>query len=229
MRFILATVTAWTIASSAFAQTPQRTFTYVDLQGWGNRNLADGQGSGNPDNNLTSLPSGPQPFGDVKFKIDEKLIQLGSTILDDLPEKVEGITVNRRVSKLHFLHSTCFGAGATEDEMGISYVKDGTLIGEYRVNYEDRSAMIIPIIYGEDVRDWFFREGWKSTSRGKMVWKGSNEVSKSYSKEIRIFLSNWENSYPDKVVTTIDFSSKKTETPAAPFCLAISSEGDRAR
>ena len=34
----------------------------------------------------------------------------------------------------------------------------------------------------------------------------------------------WDNPKPDKKIASIDFSSKKDETPAAPFCIAITAE-----
>jgi hypothetical protein len=34
----------------------------------------------------------------------------------------------------------------------------------------------------------------------------------------------WDNPHPDKKIVTIDFGSKKEETVAAPFCIAITAE-----
>jgi hypothetical protein len=105
------------------------------------------------------------------------------------------------------------------------FVEDGTVIGEYRVNFEDHSAIIIPIVYGEDVRDWFYIDNDKEPGRSEAVWKGDNGFAKNNGSRIRLYATTWENPCPDKTVKTIDFSSKKQETPAAPFCVAITAEG----
>ena len=56
-----------------------------------------------------------------------------------------------------------------------------------------------------------------------MAWKGENEHAKSLNAKIRLYLTTWENSKPDKKVVSIDFSSTK-ETPCAPFCVAMTAE-----
>ena len=140
-----------------------------------------------------------------------------------MPERVEGIKVDRKLAKLHILHATCFGG--LPNERGESwFVEDGTLIGEFRVNFENSSAIIVPIVYGQDVRDWFYREPATNPKRSKVVWKGDNERAKGVKKNICLYLTTWENPWPDKKVTTIDYLAKKAQTVAAPFCVAITAE-----
>ena len=93
------------------------------------------------------LPQGDQVLAGVKFRIGEGLIHLASKQLPDRPERVEEIPVNTRFSKLYVLHGMGFGP-----RFG---VKDGTNIGHYVVRYEDETTDMIPIIYGEHVRDWW--------------------------------------------------------------------------
>jgi hypothetical protein len=124
---------------------------------------------------------------------------------------------------LHMLHATQFGGGPNKPG-NPWFVADGTLIGEYRVNFADGSAIIIPIVYGQDVRDWFYVDGEKEPSRSKVVWKGDNQWATRVGARIRLYATTWENPWPDKSVTTIDYSSKKDETAAAPFCVAITAE-----
>jgi hypothetical protein len=126
-------------------------------------------------------------------------------------------------SKLHILHATCFGGGPNK-EGNPWFVKDGTTIGEYRVTFEDKSAVNIPIVYGEDVRDWFYVGGEMETARGKVVWKGENDRATAVGAKIRLYMTTWENPTPDKKVVSIDYLGKKGETVAAPFCVAMSTE-----
>jgi len=211
------------VAGAVPRVSTEQKFSFVDLQPYANQKRADNLGTGAQGNNLAELPAGEQVFGAAKFKVGEGLLQLGSKVLEKMPEKVEAINVDRKLAKLHLLHATCFGGGPNKPG-DAWFVVDGTLIGEYRVNFEDRSAIIIPIVYGQDVRDWFYVEGEKEPSRGKVVWKGENERAKEVHARIRLYVTTWENPWPNKTVTTIDYWSKKDQTVAAPFCVAITAE-----
>jgi hypothetical protein len=215
--------TVCTLGMVMAAPAPAEKIHYVDLQSKANQKLTDNLGTGRDGNNLTELPTGEQTFGRIKFIVGKGLIQLGSEVLDKMPHKVEGIKVGRTFAKLHVLHATSFGGGPNK-EGSDWFVKDGTLIGEYRVNFEDKSSETIPIVYGQDVRDWFYVEGEKDVSRGEVVWKGDNERAKQVGARIRLYLTSWENPKPDKTVVSIDYLSKKDDTVAAPFCLAMTLE-----
>jgi hypothetical protein len=162
-------------------------------------------------------------FADIKFRVGEGFIQLGSTVAMDMPDKVTGIKVDQKFDQLHLFHATGFGGGPNLPGTAW-HVEDGTLIGEYHVRYADESTECVPIIYGEDVRDWFYLEGEKEPSRGKVVWRGSNDRATQVGAKLRLYVSNWKNPKPDDAVKSIDYVSKKSETVAAPFCLAITLE-----
>jgi hypothetical protein len=200
------------------------TISTIDFDSLANRKLTDNLGSGADDNSLSEMPMGEQVLEGVKFKIGPGLIQLGSKLMDSFPEKVEGIKINHKFSKLHLLHATCFGGGPNQ-EGDPGHVKDGTLIGQYLVHFEDGSSEGIPIIYGEDVRDWWFVGGEPGPSRGKVVWTGDNGYATEIGAHLRLYASSWTNPKPDKKVVRIDYVSRKSETPAAPFCISMSVEG----
>lgn len=61
-------------------------------------------------------------------------------------------------------------------------------------------------------------------ARGKIAWKGESVRSGEVGAKIRVYLSGWKNPHPDKKIASIDYLGKKAETPAAPFCIAISLE-----
>jgi hypothetical protein len=199
-------------------------FLPIDLEPYGNLMLTENLAATIPGVNLKELPTGEQVFGDIKFRIGERLIQLGSkanAVKKMMPERVEGIRVDRKLSRLHILHATQCGGGE-----GQSWeVPQGTLIGEYRMNFDDRTAVVFPIVFGKDVRDWHFREGAKKTSRGRIVWEGDAEFAKAAGGRVRLYAATWDNPWTEKKVTTIDFSSRKDHTVAAPFCVAMTAEG----
>jgi len=222
-RLLFVVGTCWALNVATACGEDERKIAFLDLDGKTTHKLADNfSPDGRPGNFLT-VPTGEQSFAGIQFKIGEGVIQLGSTVLKDKPEKVEGIQVDKKVSKLHILHATGYGGGPNVPGTPW-HVTDGTIIGEYRIIYEDKSAEHIQIVFGEDVRDWWFRADEKETSRGKVAWKGDNELAKSYECRLRLYLTTWDNPTPDRKIVSIDYIGKKDETVAAPFCVAISLE-----
>lgn len=221
-RLLLCTATFGLFALAAAA--PQdKDITWLDLQPKANHKLADiFHGGGLEGNHLDELPRGQQKLGGVSFKVGDKLIQLSSTIYAEVPDKVEGIKVGQTLSKLHILHAT--GYGGAEEGNSI-HVKDGTKIGAYTIHYADKTKETIPIVYGEDVRDWWNSDESKKTERGKVAWEGHNPATREYNRSLRLYLATWKNPHPAKTVTSIDYTSTN-DSPAAPFCVAMTVEGE---
>lgn len=209
------------ISTSVLAQ--ERKFTSLDLGSKTNQKLTDKLHSGVEGNDLKELAVGEHSFAEVKFRVVDGLIQLGSKVMENMPDKVEGIPVGKKFARLHLFHATGFGGGPNLPGTPW-YVEDGTLIGEYHVRYDDNSTESVAIVYGEDVRDWFYLPDEKEPSRGKVVWRGANDRAAQVGAKLRLYVSSWKNPKPDQKVLSIDYVSKKTETVAAPFCLAITVE-----
>jgi RNA polymerase sigma factor (sigma-70 family) len=203
---------------------PPGKFTFVDLQGQTNQKLKDNFGNGGNGNNLADLGEGGRPLAGINFKIGEGAIRLGSKVLQkdkEKPTKVEGIKVGKKCVKLHILHATEFAGNGNEGDA--FFVADGIRIAEYKVQYADGSTETIPMVNGEDVRDWWFADGAKGVTRGQVAWKGNNELAKEYNMGIRLYMTTWENPHPAKAIASIDFI-KIGESTAAPFCVAITLE-----
>jgi hypothetical protein len=210
-------------AAAFAAPAPDAKFTYVDLKSKFNHKLAE-KFHGTEDNVLP-LGKGKQTFGDVEFQIADGAIQLGSKLVPDDPEKVEEIRVGQKFAKLHILHACGYGGGPnTAGSAG--HVEDDTEIGSYKVHYADKTTETIPIVYGQDVRDWWYIEGEKETARAKVVWKGENEQAKKLNSKVRLYMTTWKNPKPDKKVVSIDYIGRKADTAAAPFCVAMTLEGE---
>jgi hypothetical protein len=197
---------------------PPGKFAFVSLEQQGNQKLKDDFGSGTQGNDLAALKKGPCTCAGVNFQIGEKAIQLGSKLLKtERPNKVEGIKVEQKFAKLHILHSTEYGEGG-------DVIKEGTAIAEYKVHYDDGTNETIPVVYGQDVRDWWFYPNSKEVTRGKVGWKGENEYCKTFNAELHLYVLTWENPHPAKKVTSISYAKADPESVAAPFCVAITLE-----
>jgi hypothetical protein len=129
---------------------------------------------------------------------------------------VEGILVKAKFDRLHILHSTGYGEGMETP------FEEGTEIGAYVVRYDDKSTERIPIVYGEDLRDWWDWPDRPETKRAKVVWTGSNTASENNQRQIRLFEVVWTNPHPDSEVATIDMESK--DTVCDPFLVALTLE-----
>src|SRR5438045_3300896 len=194
-RVLLLVAVYGVLAAQPPAATPPK-FLPLNLRPQANVKLTDNQGSGIDGNDLAALPPGEREFGGVTFRVGERLIQLGSQRLAFMPQRAEGIAVGRPFAVLHLLHATVFGGGPNKAGSDL-FVADGTRIGEYRVNYEDGTAAVFPVVYGQDVRDWFYVEGEAEPERGKVAWSGVNVRSKQVGAAgIRVYRSRWVNAWP---------------------------------
>ena len=91
------------------------------------------------------LPPGLLQLADVVYDV-RGIIQLSGQELRHAggryPEQINGIKVGRRCRELHFLHAAGWRS------------PDGARVGSYIIHYADEREQVIPIVYGEDVRDW---------------------------------------------------------------------------
>jgi hypothetical protein len=184
----------------------------IDLNGYINVKLDDTFHSGDYENyNLKSLGTGKQKLGGMEFDI-AGVMQLGSSRLDNKPEKIEGIKVGRTVKKLHFLHATGYQTEAD------------TVVAKYVIRYADKTTAEAEVVYGRDVVDWWAYPDQQAPTKGKAIWEGENDASKGFNAKIKLYLMSWDNPKPDKEVATIDFIAPNLQQPAAPFCVAITAE-----
>jgi hypothetical protein len=162
-------------------------------------------------NDLAQLPSGLQKFAGVQFDV-RGLIQLSGSALENLggrfPKQVVDIPVNRKATNIHFLHGTAWDA------------LYGTVIGRYRINYANGESRDAKIIFGRNVRDWWFAPTQPQLTMGAAVaWQGSNPASRQLGMAVRIYKFTWINPLPNVEIKSIDVESAM-EKPA-PFLLAI--------
>ena len=208
---VLVALTCWWTMRASAAEQPLVVF--IDLEPYENRKLDDNQGRGFKGNGLGALPRGKQTLGGMEFKVGPGLIQLGSKTLNTLPANMDGIRVKRKLAKLNILHATCFGGGPNEEGSEWRF-DDGTELGHYLIHYEDQSTERIPIVYGEDVCDWFYVDGEKEPTKAKVVWTGDNAFATSVGCHLRLYASTWTNPKPDQRVMRIDFVGRRKKRTA---------------
>jgi thiol-disulfide isomerase/thioredoxin len=162
-------------------------------------------------NDLSRLPSGLQTFAGVTFDV-RGVVQLNGGGLIDMrgkayPQQVRNIAVGQKCRQLHFLHATGWSD------------PDGTVIGGYILKYADGSEEDVPVIYGQDVRDWWVGTDPNATlSRAKVAWAGKTPSGG----DVRLYLNSRPNPKPDTEITSIDYVS--TMSRCAPFLIAVTVE-----
>jgi RNA polymerase sigma-70 factor (ECF subfamily) len=215
----LLTVAALALGGIGFSQDAANSrpisgvrFTFVDIQPRGNHKLADALGP-LEGNNLANVPQGPQKLAGTWFMIGERLIRVRGERSPELPEAVRAIAIGARFDTLHILHSTMFGNAFGAD--------DGTQIGSYLIRYADGTLARIPIIYGNDVRDWWRSSDSAETSRATLAWAGKNAAA-GEEDQIRLFSSQWKNPHPEKRVLAMDLETRNTV--CSPFLVALTLE-----
>ena len=168
---------------------------------------------GFPGNTLEALRPGIQKFGGVPYDVRGAIQLEAHHIPVRFASRVDGIQVNQKVSRIHFLHATAFQS------------KSGTNVATYIVHYSDSDGQsrAIPIVYGKHIADWWFDPKRPSEpTDAKVAWSGQNEAAGGYENSIRLYQFTWENPVKDLIVGSISFVS--TNPDPGPFLIAITVE-----
>jgi hypothetical protein len=161
--------------------------------------------SGNPDN-LEEFPLGENEFAGIRFAVNGIVLLNGR-----LPDRVDGLPLNKRCRRLHLLHGTT------------SKMPDGTTIARLVLHYASGQQAELPINYGEHVRDWWQRSGDPLPEPPLTVaWSGQNRVTRREGAALNVYLSSFENPRPKDPIQTVDFVSANTR--CSPFVLGLSTE-----
>lgn len=189
---------------------PSTPTNLLDLSEFYNAPLNQGWHHGPSANSLDALPPGLLQFGTVHFDV-RGIVQLSGRKLEaaggHYPKAVTDIAVGQLCQSLHFLHASGWRA------------EEGTRIGSYVIHYEDGQQHIIPIVYGEDVRDWSKQsDPSNNLKRADLVWNVINGAGVP----VRLFKTTWINPLPDLKITSLDYVSEMTDS--APFLIAITAE-----
>jgi WD40 repeat protein/serine/threonine protein kinase len=185
------------------------------LEGW----LPSNQWSVRSHKNLPGLREGLVELGGTVFDA-RGVVQLRGRELGEssgFPERVTEIRVGRKAAVLHFLHGVAWD------------VPVGTVVGWYRVHYEEGGLVEIPLVYGRNILDWSTHAGVRAhpaMAEAPEVFRDSNAyVRRTLGGQVRLFDFRWSNPRPAKTVTRIDFVSAMTR--AAPFLVALTADSGR--
>ncbi len=164
---------------------------------------------------LQNVPKGLQNFKGVTFDV-RGVVQLAAGNISlrrtgaVYPESVEDIRIDRKAKMIHFLHSSGWGT------------ENGTKVGAYIINYEDGQAEEIPLVYGENIADWWLNHSTDYDENTKIAWVGTNSYCHNMGVDVHLIQFSWKNPDPEKRIKSFDFVSA-LET-AGPFLVAVTVE-----
>ncbi|HEY9172533.1 MAG TPA: protein kinase [Verrucomicrobiae bacterium] len=208
------------LETSIAARPPNTAPHMMDLSDYYNGSLTKGwipssaYGS-TAERNLGELPRGVVEFAGTKFDV-RGLIQLAGRSLNvqlqaSYPAEVNGIRVQQKCRRLHFLHGTGWRAG------------EGQQIGFYRIHCAGGTQHEVPILYGVNVRDWWHDlTSEEITPEAQVAWTGKNDAVRNSGTVLKLYKFTWTNPTPDSAVERIDFVSANTQS--SPFLIAITAE-----
>ncbi len=201
------------IDNSIIPRSPEAGPDLVDLSEYFNTS-PDDDWFNHAGHDLQDLPKGIQELGGVKFDIRGMIVLAGTQSMAvtgvAFPEAVNGIKVNLKGRKLHFLQACGWSAEA------------GAKLGEYVIHYSDGQTKSAPILYQNNIMDWWVRPEDNPPTEAEEVWRGQNPSTRNAGFETHLINYTWKNPLPDVEITAIDFVSDVIA--AAPFLLAITVE-----
>lgn len=134
------------------------------------------------------------------------------------PEAFDGIRVGRRFDELHLIHHTLY-----QDAQGQT-------VALIRLNYEDGTAVELPIQAGVHVRDWF-RTSAEETEiladpNTKVIFRGRLPAGAFSGTRVRLFKSVLRNPDPGKTVATMDIVSARHKASYALVAATVANRQD---
>jgi WD40 repeat protein/serine/threonine protein kinase len=161
---------------------------------------------------LRGLATGLQLFGGVRFDV-RGIVHLKSQARDyNYPRQVNVFRVGQKCTRLHFLQAT---SGDDQPERQV---------GKYILHYADGEIRELPIVYGQDLANYWFRgaPAIKQSASAITVWTGMNRDAAQNLESICLYQSTRENPRPRVELVSIDFVSSIAQ--AAPFLVALTVE-----
>ncbi len=189
----------------------------IDLSAFYNALLADPPQADVAANDLSELPTGIQTFAGTVFDVRGKLHIIGPSPDREWrtdPQSIDGISVQRRLNRLHFLQA----AGYQSKDIPV-----GERIGCFRVHFANEKTMEIPLRYNQNTSDWWELDHLpRELPEAIVAWRGASPHSRVSSHALRLFKLTWQNPLPEVEITTLDFVAEHPKTH--PFLIALTAE-----
>lgn len=185
------------------------TWFTVDLNPYSNMGFqdevaGDGKGGWSDEgryNDMRGMLTGKQEYFKIPFNVIDPKNNNGRSCLvlnspsrgPLFPDKITGIKIAKKCRYLYFLQAASNGG-------------DGLPVGYYQINYRDGTSTVVKIRVGENVVDW-----WADPKHSLVKNAEPIKVITGYDLNVNryMYAFEWENPYPEKEISTLDFISEK--------------------
>ena len=199
------------------ARDPATPAGAIDLSAYYTATLAWTRDPEGAANDLRELPVGHQVFDGTHFDVRGGLLIVGRSAEAEWqtePARADGIRIQRRLTRLHFLQMAHAESRTT---------KTGDRIGHYRIHFADGRSVELPIRYNVDTSDyWELDHLPREVPEATLAWRGQNPRSRADGRFIRLFKRTWQNPFPEVEVTHLDFIAEHPWTH--PFLVALTAD-----
>lgn len=151
----------------------------------------------------SAVPRDFQVFHNVPFQIDGMLCLWGASNAKNgysLPEQALDVGISGTFETLYIYHATFYSSAP------------GTPVYEVVFRYEDGSAVTNPIVYGDDVFDWFGTDR-PANPRSRVAWRGQY-TSGAKVQKLSFYMTALPNPHPATPITSVDLYSSKKDSAA---------------
>jgi hypothetical protein len=177
---------------------PERSFTPLDLSGVANVDFrcdSEGDGwTGEPGNDLRSVPVGRQTFCGVPFDV-----------LDPAANERRGcLALSRRGAPYaESARLALDGAGAGSLYFLHAASNTGQVAGEYTVHYTDGGREDLYLRMGREVTGWWQPH---DTGPARLAWHGANPAFSN----VGLVVYGWQNPHRDRPIAAVEMRAPKT-------------------
>jgi len=136
---------------------------------------------------LRAMPTGLRKLAGIPFDVRDGCIALRSAShLLFQPQKVE-VPVGRACAALSLLHAAAWAA-------------EGTPVARLRVRYEDGQEVVVPLVAGVNVADW-----WAPVDlpQAQVAWRGTSLGAQN----VGVYATTWRNPRPAVPVASVTAES----------------------
>src|SRR5262249_45761385 len=140
---------------------------------------------------LKSFPKGLTTLQGVEFDA-RGVVQIndrGRTFVHEFPNDVTGIRVGVKGDLVHFLHAFS------------SDTPFGAIVARYRVHFANGQTHEVPVAFGRDIANFY--QPPNSVAEANVAWRAEKVWGEAV--DAAVFLSTWENPFPDVEITHLDF------------------------
>ena len=166
-----------------------------------------GTGSYGTSFNYFSVKPGIHQINNQVWDLRGIVLMTGKSLFNNYlnyPEKIEGIPIASRASKIHFLHG-CLWPGDPDEE-----------IGNYRIHYSNGTHQTIHLVYGKNIANVWNQPGQTIVTDIEMakLVEIPEKSDPAPGREKLAYHFAWENPSPDLIIERIEIqSNRKTQAP----------------